>query len=345
MMNTIVILALVVLTLALIAWAVFESISEKQEEKRRKKIRTNNICEFTDGFSKDEFDQMVFRAAQHINRLSIQKIEGAVIYGCVTSITNLSTWNFRLDFNDYGHITGAYWIYSENTDSGIPAMLAENIATELEKWATRHQVRVTKAEQHKHPVLLIITVSIALCLIFVGAFKVYQYVSLVSVEFDSEELVGENYEIVISKLESAGFTNIHSVEISDLSLSEEENSGIVSEISIGSVSLFAAEDEFPFNTYITVSYHSLQLITPGKTADDLEEMNYIDAVEFLSARGFVEIQSEPIYDIITGWLKNDGEIETITIEGETDFEASSEFRPDAVVVITYHTLKKNKPDE
>ena len=48
--------------------------------------------------------------------------------------------------------------------------------------------------------------------------------------------------------------------------------------------------------------------------------------------GFENITLEVEYDIITGWITDDGK-----------FASGKEYRADAEVVITYHTYRSNKP--
>ena len=43
------------------------------------------------------------------------------------SQSGISEWDFELDFNDYGKITGTYWISSDNYDSMIPETLGNLI--------------------------------------------------------------------------------------------------------------------------------------------------------------------------------------------------------------------------
>ena len=74
-------------------------------------------------------------------------------------------------------------------------------------------------------------------------------------------------------------------------------------------------------------------------------MNYSDVVEAFEDAGFINITVNIEYDIITGWLTDDGEVESVTINGEKKFTEGSGFRPDAEIVITYHTLRKNKETE
>lgn len=49
----------------------------------------------------------------------------------VLSQSGISEWEFELDFNDYGKITGSYWIYSDNYDSMIPKALGNSIQEEI----------------------------------------------------------------------------------------------------------------------------------------------------------------------------------------------------------------------
>ena len=58
--------------------------------------------------------------------------------------------------------------------------------------------------------------------------------------------------------------------------------------------------------------------------------------------GFINVKTKPIYDLVTGWLKSDGEIEEVLIDGDNDISTYSSYRPDVEVLIKYHTFKKNK---
>lgn len=117
---------------------------EKEEEEERAKalqaaeearrnaelketIRRNTICEFEDGISQDDFERIVRRTCKKIKRVSSVNINGPVIKGTVRTSSGISEWGFTIDFNDYGHITGKYWLSSENDDSSIPEIIADNI--------------------------------------------------------------------------------------------------------------------------------------------------------------------------------------------------------------------------
>lgn len=70
--------------------------------------------------------------------------------------------------------------------------------------------------------------------------------------------------------------------------------------------------------------------------------NYKQVVQQLKDVGFEDVDAEPIYDLVTGWLTKDGEVEKVSIAGDTEFEEGDYFKEDDHVIVMYHTYKKNK---
>lgn len=110
-----------------------EAEKRQREEKERCK-RRSCVCRFNDGVSRADFEKMIKKSTKNIGRIKDIAINGPYIKGVVESQSGISTWEFEIDFNDYGHLTGNYWIRSENDDSAIP----ERIAV-LVKNAIQHQ--------------------------------------------------------------------------------------------------------------------------------------------------------------------------------------------------------------
>lgn len=98
-------------------------IHKEKEERKRKSIP----CDFTEGISKEEFESIARQSGKRIKRLSALTIDGTVVRGTVQSQSGISEWTFTVDFNDYGKISGKYWISTTNSDSDIPKKVAENI--------------------------------------------------------------------------------------------------------------------------------------------------------------------------------------------------------------------------
>ncbi|QUA52197.1 hypothetical protein [Aristaeella lactis] len=98
----------------------------KEEQKRR-----NTPCLFEDGFTEEQFVEMVVEAKKDIKRLKKYYVETAIVHGTALSQSGLSEWKFTIDFNDYGHLTGRYWIKSDNIDSTLPKVFADRISERI----------------------------------------------------------------------------------------------------------------------------------------------------------------------------------------------------------------------
>ncbi len=115
---------------------IHESNKEYAENERKRieqeKRRKNTPCQYNENISQYDFEQIVFTSIKLIKKRKINvSINNAIIYGTVTSQSGISTWNFELDFNDWGELTGNYHLSADNSDSVIPNRLAELISQEI----------------------------------------------------------------------------------------------------------------------------------------------------------------------------------------------------------------------
>lgn len=99
-----------------------EEAKRKEEEKREQ-----SSFRFSDGISEKDFKWIVSRSGKNIKRLAKLSTDGSIVHGTVWAQSGISKWNFTIDFNDYGHLTGKYWLSSDNSDSNIPNTLAKRI--------------------------------------------------------------------------------------------------------------------------------------------------------------------------------------------------------------------------
>ena len=91
------------------------------ERSRAVNIKRRNMpCFFNDGLSYSTFEEIAKRAGRKIKRVKDVTVRGGVIYCNVESQTGYSDWDFNVDFNDWGHVTGTYWTQTDNSDSSIP---------------------------------------------------------------------------------------------------------------------------------------------------------------------------------------------------------------------------------
>lgn len=82
------------------------------------------------------------------------------------------------------------------------------------------------------------------------------YEGKITIGVYSSELVGENYEKVISTLEAAGFTNIETEVIDDLMIGSSTEDGAVEKVVIDGGDKFFARSVYEPDVRIIVSYHT-----------------------------------------------------------------------------------------
>lgn len=188
--------------------------------------------------------------------------------------------------------------------------------------------------------------SIGICIALIMGTVIYiQIQKLIPVGADSDDLVGEHYEDVLHELQTAGFTNIDLLEKDILRIDEVELENLVTRVQIGVDTSFEDTNKYPYDTYVVITYRTVEEYYPPMTSKEARGQHYEDVYDAFEDAGFVNVQYEIKYDIITGWITSDGEVDKITIDGEKDFDTSEDYRPDVKIIITYHTYAKNKPDK
>lgn len=83
-----------------------------------------------------------------------------------------------------------------------------------------------------------------------------------------------------------------------------------------------------------------------KSAEDYDTSgkNYKKVISELRKMGFTNIKENILYDIIFGVTK-EGELESVTIDGDDTFTRGDIFSSDAKVIVTYHMKEENDPSK
>lgn len=98
------------------------------KETRRRK---SSPLHFDDVLTYTDFVEIVEELAQQTVRVKGSLVTGMTIKLTIKSNSGLSSWNAEIDFNDYGYLTGSYWITSENQDSIVPNHFASLVQKEV----------------------------------------------------------------------------------------------------------------------------------------------------------------------------------------------------------------------
>jgi hypothetical protein len=113
-----------------LAGVLMQSAYQEAQETRR---RRESPLSFDDDPSRHEFAEIVRAAAQSTARVTNVDVSGMMATIHVRSNSGLTTWSAEVDFNDYGRLTGAYWLKAENTDSIIPEHFAKVVQAQIKQ--------------------------------------------------------------------------------------------------------------------------------------------------------------------------------------------------------------------
>lgn len=78
-------------------------------------------------------------------------------------------------------------------------------------------------------------------------------------------------------------------------------------------------------------------------ASDYKYKDYQEVQKMLEEKGFTNISTEILYDIVFGWT-SEGEVDSVSIDGKTDYEEGEVFKKDSPIIITYHMKKADDPN-
>lgn len=86
--------------------------------------------------------------------------------------------------------------------------------------------------------------------------------------------------------------------------------------------------------------HEGEVKTPS-AASIMEGRNYEEVIADFEEKGFTNIRTEQVDDLVTGWITKEGEVATVTVGGDEGYSADEWVPADIEVVITYHVFPQN----
>jgi hypothetical protein len=408
-----------IIPLAVIAIALWKSDSQSQQNGNSNEEKVNyydpNVYPSGSEISEQEFRSIVYATAKKIKRIKRTTIVGARVICLVDAQSNISRWEFELDFRHRNTITGRYTIETENDDSAIPESLGDRIQEKIEEYLenveadkvrarseayyqkiiygsdtndseqvhdepeatskempnevlvsnsvdsdmdSSNQVEqekesysepeinnreyINKAESnHNHSGIVIsILCCIILGLVFWIAYdKVISPHNKVTIGMAAESFIDlsrvEANEIIRSK----GFNKIEEIDLGNLSASDDEKIGKIGRVSINGRDAFQSDTVFPLNSEVKLFYQSVRKIRFPFEKSDIKEIGYKSLEERLRELGFANVTVVGNKKLVTGWLKKENDIESLTINGH-NFSYGESYPVDAEVVITIYTFKK-----
>ena len=81
------------------------------------------------------------------------------------------------------------------------------------------------------------------------------------------------------------------------------------------------------------------------SAEDAKGENYSDVALLFEKAGFINVTEEGLGDLITGWLTSEGDVDKVSVDGDTKFEEGEWCSIESKVVIRYHSFPEKDSSE
>ena len=116
--------------------------SKEAQERRRieaeiEQQRRNSSFTYNEYINEEVFERIVSDVVKSIKRIEYYSVYGPIVECSVRTQSGISNWEFKIDYNDFGKLTGRYWILEYgNYDSDIPKSVAERISKMVSHYGT-----------------------------------------------------------------------------------------------------------------------------------------------------------------------------------------------------------------
>lgn len=87
--------------------------------------------------------------------------------------------------------------------------------------------------------------------------------------------------------------------------------------------------------------HEGEAKTPSASSAQ-EGRAYRDVINDFEEKGFTNIKTVVLEDLVTGWLVQDGEVDSVSVDGDEDYTPDTWYPKDVEVVVKYHTFPEEE---
>ena len=175
--------------------------------------------------------------------------------------------------------------------------------------------------------------------VFKRVWSAIAHKKMIDINVSSTDLLGVNYLRAIAQLEKSGFTNIRTNIVEDLEYYELERENVVSAVSLDGSEFFKFNNQAKYDSDIVITIHKLKRVVFPISYKEAKNQKGQEIENVLKNAGFVNINCIVIKDLKLGWLKKDGEIDSIVVGDEKKYKIDKKYRIDIPIEITYHTFK------
>lgn len=173
-----------------------------------------------------------------------------------------------------------------------------------------------------------------ICIIFTTGLVACAF-NKIKIPAGSADYLNKNYADVVTELQEAGFKDIQTTAIDDLTSDNKDKDGTIESISVGEVKEFEAEQKFNPDDPIMIEYHNLPKLSLPAEIKDIQAMTFKEIADAFTNAGFINVSTEEVYDLDPDTESAD-HVNEVLIEESTDFSADDEVPFDANVKVRVH---------
>lgn len=182
-----------------------------------------------------------------MTRIRQIEVDDARIKGLAESHTGRTTWWFTVDFNNWGHVTGTRWTWSQKADSKLAEKYGDCVAEEIKSLLKKRNVTI---EDYSELIDADKDFGTIKGLNYIKKLSVNKKVKITT-DKDSVNFIHEHVYSVIAHLKHRGFCNIKSIKISNCT----DFAGCVSSVSINGIKSFNKNDTFYTFDEVVIEYN------------------------------------------------------------------------------------------
>lgn len=304
-------------------------------------------CSFCDGLTSEMFNTFAHRAGKRIKRIKSVTVRDAVIRCNVESQTGYSNWDFYLDFNNWGHITGLYWMQTYNKDSSIPHHFGQMISGWIIEFYQENNITLMNLSYYVDRNSDLET-NVGFNYNDRGKSKgLFGRKSrlqprVLPITYGTNDLVGEHLYPVLSILKSTGFKNIKTFFSQDIDDSHPGYPFQVAQVLIDGSNFFESGMYCSETAEVLITYRGKKVIKMPFSPKELKHKNYDYVRELLNENGYTKVSEFQLKDLTTGWFVKEGSVENVLVrnDGTQPIEKNTTYDYDQEFVICYHMKKR-----
>lgn len=223
----------------------------------------------------------------------------------------------------------------------------------------------------KRRIIINLLSVLVLLILFTACGKEENREGQLQIPVGSSSAEGKYYEDIVKQFQTAGFTDVTTREVPDLINGWINKEGDVESVSINGDTSFSKDDWVSQDSSVVVAYHTFPDKGDKKNEDKTEEKseekteeetteanhdgqiqvpvnssgasgeNFEDIVTRFEKAGFTNVTTREVPDLINGWIHKEGDVDSVSIDGDTGFAKDAWFAPDVSVVVSYHVFPED----